>query len=83
MKTSCCIYDNKVIAVILGVLDTLFYYLSWVYLTHFKYCDFGSLSHNFQLFDSRRSVNVGCYKQRTLALFLEHLRKLCSVCCFT
>ena len=45
--------------------------------------DFGSLAHNFKLFDSRRSVNVGCYKQRTLALFLEHFRKLRSVCCFT
>ena len=76
VQTSCRIYDNKVVTVILSVLKTLFYNLSRVDLTHFKDGYLGSLSDNFQLVNSRRSVNVGSYQQRSLSVLFEHLCKL-------
>ena len=79
MQTACGIYDNKVVTVILCVLDTLFNDLSGVYLTHFKYRHLCLCTNDFQLFDSSRSVNVRSDKQRSFVLILEQLCELCSV----
>ena len=70
MQTTCGVDDNKVVAVVARVFQTLFYYLARVYLTHLENGDFRLSAYYFQLFDSRGAVNVGGDEQRSFHLFI-------------
>ena len=79
MQTTRCVYDDQIVAVVLSMFKTLLDYLSRVDLSHLEHRHISLFSNDLQLVDSRRSVNVCRYQQRSVALTLEHLRQLCRM----
>ena len=80
LKTSRGIYDNDIVTVIFRFRDSASSYLMRISLSHLEDRHARSLTHDLQLFNGSRPINVTGDQQRSVPLVLEHLPKLRTVC---
>ena len=83
MQTTCGVQEDHVVAVLLCMANGRLCNLDGVLLTHLEYRDSQLRTHDLQLLDCSRTVNIAGNKQRALALLFEKTCELCTVGGFT